>query len=148
MGLAGRAGGALEVRHFGFSVLQFLVSQRWREVGVQERQQLATTALQLLKSVATEGAAAVPYAVRSKAAVLVADLAQVEGEGALRWLMPEVFQLGEGGGPPGPRRPRSYYGGCRRRQRAAVRCRRTGAAVSWARFWRCFRRFCPSCTGS
>ena len=98
MGLAGRAGGALEVRHFGFSVLQFLVSQRWREVGVQERQQLATTALQLLKSVATEGAAAVPYAVRSKAAVLVADLAQVEGEGALRWLMPEVFQLGGGGG--------------------------------------------------
>ncbi len=99
--LASRAGGALEVRHFGFSVLQFLVSQRWREVGVPEQQQLAATALQLLKSVAAEGAAAVPYAVRCKAAVLVADLAQVEGEGALRWLMPEVFQLGEGGGAAG-----------------------------------------------
>ena len=66
-----------------------------------ERQQLAATALQLLKGVATEGAAAVPYAVRCKAAVLVADLARVEGGGALGWLLPEVFQLGEGGGATG-----------------------------------------------
>ena len=85
VGLAGRAGGPLEVRHFGFSVLQHVVVQRWKEVNVAERQQLAATALQLLKGVATEGAAAVPYAVRCKAAVLVADLARVEGGGALGW---------------------------------------------------------------
>eukprot|EP00891_Asterochloris_glomerata_P003358 jgi/Astpho2/3358/Aster-x1142 len=85
----------VEVQHFGYSLLQHLVGQRWDEFSTEEQAQLASISFSLLQQVA---AAAPPFVIRSKAAVLMSLVAKRRGADTWQVLLPELLKTA-GGGP-------------------------------------------------
>ncbi|KDD75921.1 hypothetical protein H632_c436p0, partial [Helicosporidium sp. ATCC 50920] len=81
-----------EVQVVGFTLLQHLVSHRWSEFSPPERQELAALSLRLL----TRGAA-LPWALRSKAAVLLALVVTRSGAEAYEALLPRLLGLAADG---------------------------------------------------
>lgn len=84
----------VEVQHFGYTVLQHLVGARWDEFTAEEHTQLASTSFGLLRQV---GGTASSYAIRSKAAVLLALLTKRQGGQLLQALLPELIRLASAG---------------------------------------------------
>ena len=62
---------ALEARHFGYATLRELVRGRWRTMSESERMEMAALAHGMLREV-SEGGCGEAYAVKSKAATLMA----------------------------------------------------------------------------
>lgn len=84
----------VEVQHFGYTVLQHVVGVRWDEFTADEHTQLAATVFSLLRQV---GGTTSSFAVRSKAAVLLALVTKRQGGQLLQALLPELLRLASEG---------------------------------------------------
>ena len=83
---------ALEARHFGYATLRELVRVRWRTMSESERMEMAALAHGMLREV-SEGGAAEPYAVKSKAATLMAEVVRQEGASLWTRLVPDLMAM-------------------------------------------------------
>lgn len=84
----------VEVQHFGYTVLQHVVGIRWSDFTAQEHTQLASTVFSLLRQV---GGTTSSFAIRSKAAVLLALVTKRQGGELLQALLPELLRLAADG---------------------------------------------------
>jgi len=84
----------LEVQHFGYGVLHHLVKFRWPEFDQQEQTQLYGMAWGWLQQAT---APATPWAIRSKSALLMAEIVRQAGSEVWDPLLPALTQLAEGG---------------------------------------------------
>ncbi|KAK9833279.1 hypothetical protein WJX81_002345 [Elliptochloris bilobata] len=87
-------GRPLEVQHFGFQLLQHLVGVRWDDFSNQEHLQLASLAFDLLQRVGRAGAG---WAVRSKAALLLALVAKRQGPALWAEVLPRLVAAAQEG---------------------------------------------------
>ncbi|KAK9825813.1 hypothetical protein WJX74_009906 [Apatococcus lobatus] len=83
---------AMEVQHFGLSLLQHLVTQRWHEFAAADQAQLANIATGFLQQTWGQGSA---WAIRSKAAVLLALITNRRGSGYLEQLLPQLLAFAQ-----------------------------------------------------
>ena len=85
---------SVEARHFGFGVLRDVAKTRWRGMDASERMDMAALAHRMLMEVAGRGVeGGVPYAVKSKAATLVAEVVRQEGAGLWSRLVPDLVAM-------------------------------------------------------
>ena len=84
---------AVEARHFGFGVLRDVARARWRMMSGEERMEMAKLAHGLLLDVAGADAVGEPYAVKSKAATLVAEVVRQEGASLWARLVPDLVAM-------------------------------------------------------
>ena len=88
-------GRGLEARHFGFGVLRDVARTRWRGLTAEERMEMASLAHGMLLEVSA-GDAAEAYAVKSKAATLVAETVRQEGASLWTRLVPDLVSMTTG----------------------------------------------------
>ena len=88
-------GRGLEARHFGFGVLRDVARTRWRGLTAEERMEMASLAHGMLLEVSA-GDAAEAYAVKSKAATLVAETVRQEGASLWTRLVPDLVSMATG----------------------------------------------------
>ncbi|KIY93591.1 hypothetical protein MNEG_14370 [Monoraphidium neglectum] len=87
---------ALEVQVSAYSLLQYLVRNRWGELAPQEQQQVTQLAYQHLRDVGHLGAQAA-WALKSKAAMLLAGVVRQQGPEGFGQLLPQLIAAaGEG----------------------------------------------------
>ena len=100
-------GQPLEARHFGYGVLQHVVSRRWGSFSADERRQLAKLVYDKLSECGSAPAdAPEPWMIKSKVATLMAQVVRQEGASMWTGLMPELA-AGAGADPPSsPSSPR------------------------------------------
>eukprot|EP00884_Botryococcus_braunii_P005964 jgi/Botrbrau1/15369/Bobra.0304s0010.1 len=87
----------VEVQHFGYMLLQYMVGVRWEEFNGVEKEQLATFAFQLFQKGAGEQTT---WAVRSKAAVLLALVAKRQGPELWVGMLPSLASFSQSGPVP------------------------------------------------
>ena len=93
-------GQPLEARHFGYGVLQHVVSRRWGSLSADERRQLAKLVYDKLSECGSAPAdAPEPWMIKSKVATLMAQVVRQEGASMWTGLMPELA-AGAGAGSP------------------------------------------------
>ena len=93
-------GQPLEARHFGYGVLQHVVSRRWGSFSADERRQLAKLVYDKLSECGSAPAdAPEPWMIKSKVATLMAQVVRQEGASMWTGLMPELA-AGAGAGSP------------------------------------------------
>ncbi len=83
---------ALEARHFGYATLRELVRGRWRTMSESERMEMAALAHGMLREV-SEGGGGEAYAVKSKAATLMAEVVRQEGASLWTRLVPDLMAM-------------------------------------------------------
>ncbi|BDA43725.1 Exportin-5 [Coccomyxa sp. Obi] len=84
------SGRQLEVQHFGFQLLQTLVSAQWEKFSADEHIQLARLALSLFQQVGRDREG---WAVRSKAALVLALVAKRQGPSMVQELLPQLLTI-------------------------------------------------------
>lgn len=83
----------VEARHFGFGVLRDVARARWRTMSGEERMEMAKLAHGMLLDVAGADGSGEPYAVKSKAATLVAEVVRQEGASLWARLVPDLVAM-------------------------------------------------------